>query len=66
MVRSTALAGVAAIALWSSSASGAELSAANQAKLIANVDAYAARMSQVALQIWSMPEVGYQETARIR
>ena len=62
MIRSIALAGVAAIALWCSSASGAELSAANQAKLIANVDAYAARMSQVALQIWSMPEVGYQET----
>ena len=62
MIRSNIFAGVAAIALLPASASAAELSAANQAKLIGNVDAYAARMTQVALQIWSMPEVGYQET----
>ncbi len=40
----------------------AELSSANQAKLIKYVDAYASRMSEVALQIWSNPELGYQET----
>src|SRR5947209_19689273 len=62
MIRTKTLVGVAAIALWAASAAGAELSAANQAKLIGNVDAYAARMSQVALQIWAMPEVGYLET----
>ncbi len=56
------LAGAALAALFTASASAGELSAANQAKLIGNVDAYAARMSQVALQIWSMPELGYQET----
>ena len=36
--------------------------AANQAKLIALVDAYAARQSEVALKIWSLPELGYMET----
>jgi aminobenzoyl-glutamate utilization protein B len=40
----------------------ADLSAENQTKLIKNVDAYASRMSEVALKIWSMPELGYQET----
>jgi len=39
----------------------ADLSAENQTKLIKNVDAYASRMSEVALKIWSMPELGYQE-----
>jgi aminobenzoyl-glutamate utilization protein B len=39
-----------------------DLSAENQTKLIKNVDAYASRMSEVALKIWSMPELGYQET----
>jgi aminobenzoyl-glutamate utilization protein B len=43
-------------------ADAAELSAANQAKLLQALDAYAPRMSEVALQIWSMPELGYQET----
>src|SRR4029079_18395617 len=43
-------------------AGAAELSAANQAKLLANVEAYVPRMSEVALQIWAMPELGYQET----
>ena len=52
---------VAIVALTQSAAAG-ELSAANQAKLLANVDAYAPRMSDVALQIWKMPELGYQET----
>lgn len=40
----------------------ADLSVENQAKLIKNVDSYASRMSEVALKIWSMPELGYQET----
>src|SRR5262245_63646454 len=44
------------------SALSAELSSQDQAKLIKNVDAYAARMSEVALQIWSAPELGYMET----
>src|SRR5215469_4998846 len=56
------LAGIAALAAvrWSP-ALAADIAPADQAKLIANVDAYAARMSQVALQIWAAPEVGYQE-----
>ena len=62
MTRQCLFASVAVFALASVSASAAELSAANQARLIGNVDAYAARMSEVALQIWSMPELGYQET----
>ena len=62
VTRRELLAGIAAAAViaWSPVLS-AELPAGVQAKLIANVDAYAARMSQVALQIWSAPEVGYQE-----
>src|SRR2546426_92492 len=56
------LAAVAALAINGTATSAAELSATNQAKLIANVDAYAARMSAVALKIWSLPELGYQET----
>src|SRR5262245_66638945 len=54
----------AATLVLSSSASAwsAELSSENQAKLIRNVDAYAARMSEVALKIWSLPELGYMET----
>lgn len=39
----------------------AELSADNQAKLTKNVESYAPQMSAVALKIWSMPELGYQE-----
>src|SRR5437016_12527101 len=62
MKRSFLLAAVAALAINGTATSAAELSAANQAKLIANVDAYAARMSEVALKIWSLPELGYQET----
>jgi aminobenzoyl-glutamate utilization protein B len=42
--------------------SSAELSTENQAKLMKSVDSYAARMSDVALKIWSEPELGYQET----
>jgi len=45
-----------------STASSAELSTENQAKLIKNIDLYASRMSEVALKIWSAPELGYQET----
>jgi aminobenzoyl-glutamate utilization protein B len=48
--------------LSSTSALSAELSSQDQAKLIANVDAYASRMSEVALKIWSLPELGYLET----
>src|SRR5437870_3364256 len=62
MKRSFLLAAVAALALNGTATSAAELSAVHQAKLIANVDAYAARMSEVALKIWSLPELGYQET----
>lgn len=43
-------------------ARSAEISADNQAKLIKNVELYVPRMSAVALKIWSMPELGYQET----
>ncbi|HEY4264217.1 MAG TPA: amidohydrolase, partial [Micropepsaceae bacterium] len=48
-------------ALTQISASAAELSAANQTKLIGAVEAYVPRMSEVALQIWAMPEMGYLE-----
>ncbi len=63
MTRQFFLAGVACLALVGSSpALPAELSAANQAKVLANVQAYAPRMSEVALKIWEMPELGYLET----
>ena len=52
---------VAIVALTQAADAG-ELSAANQAKLLQAVDAYAPRMTDVALQIWKMPELGYQET----
>src|SRR5262249_16662194 len=53
---------IATLALLScTSAGAAELSSQDQAKLIRNVDAYASRMSEVALQIWSAPELGYLE-----
>src|SRR5262245_66663853 len=42
--------------------SAAELSTDQQAKLIASVDAYAPRISEVALKSWASPELGYQET----
>ena len=45
-----------------STALSAELSTENQVKLIKSVDLYAPRMSEVALKIWSAPELGYQET----
>jgi len=47
--------------LSSTSALSAELSSQDQAKLIKNVNSYASRMSEVALQIWSAPELGYLE-----
>jgi aminobenzoyl-glutamate utilization protein B len=51
-----------ALALCSQALSwSAELSTENQAKLIKNIDSYASRMSEVALKIWSTPELGYQE-----
>jgi aminobenzoyl-glutamate utilization protein B len=63
MKRSALLAAAAALALnVHAAATAAELSADNQAKLISHVEAYAARMSEVALKIWSLPELGYQET----
>ena len=45
-----------------SMALSAELSTENQVKLIKSVGLYAPRMSEVALKIWSAPELGYQET----
>ena len=40
----------------------ADLSVDHQTKLSKSVDSYAPRMSEVALKIWSLPELGYQET----
>jgi aminobenzoyl-glutamate utilization protein B len=61
--RAPRLFAAATLALLScTSAQSAELSSQDQATLIKNVDAYAARMSEVALQIWSAPELGYMET----
>lgn len=63
MTRSTRSVAVAALMFHAGGFAGAaELSAESQAKLIANVDGYAPRMSDVALKIWSSPELGYQET----
>jgi aminobenzoyl-glutamate utilization protein B len=64
MTRRILLRGVAVLALCAgiqAGAAAAELSAANQTKLIGAVDAYAPRLSEVALKIWSMPEMGYLE-----
>ena len=56
------LATIAALALGiHATAEAGELSSANQTKILGNVDAYASRMSEVALQIWAMPELGYLE-----
>src|SRR5258708_32317852 len=53
----------AAIALGAgTSLSAAELTPDHRAKLIGSVDAYAPRISEVALKIWAAPELGYQET----
>ena len=61
--RASRLIAVTTLAMLSSTAAlSAELSSQDQAKLIKNVDAYASRMSEVALQIWSAPELGYLET----
>jgi aminobenzoyl-glutamate utilization protein B len=61
--RVSRLIAVTTLAMLSSTAAlSAELSSQDQAKLIRNVDAYAPRMSEVALQIWSAPELGYLET----
>jgi aminobenzoyl-glutamate utilization protein B len=40
----------------------ADLSTESQVKLMKSVDSYASRMSEVALKIWSAPELGYLET----
>src|SRR5213594_5237489 len=60
--RASRLSAATLAVLSSTSALSAELSSQDQAKLIANVDAYASRMSEVALKIWSLPELGYLET----
>jgi aminobenzoyl-glutamate utilization protein B len=61
--RASRLIALTTLAVLSSTAAlSAELSGQDQAKLIKNVDAYAPRMSEVALQIWSAPELGYLET----
>src|SRR5262245_31541020 len=52
----------AALVFLYGTGSSAELSPENQAKLMKRVDSYAPRMSEVALKIWSKPELGYQET----
>src|SRR5258705_8461558 len=53
----------AAVTLYAgTSLSAAELTADHRAKLIGSVDAYAPRISEVALKIWASPELGYQET----
>src|SRR5215467_2101305 len=63
MARPSPLIVAAALALSSaSSLSAAELSPDHQAKLVGSVDAYAPRISEVALKIWAAPELGYQET----
>src|SRR4051812_13995613 len=63
MKRSILVTTAASFALLSSTiAWPAELSAENQARLVRSIDAYAPRMSDVALSIWSTPELGYQET----
>jgi aminobenzoyl-glutamate utilization protein B len=62
MTRKVLLATIAALALGvHATAEASELSPAVQTKILANLDAYAPRMSEVALQIWAMPELGYLE-----
>jgi aminobenzoyl-glutamate utilization protein B len=62
MKRLYAVAKATAIVLYLyGTGSSAELSTENQAKLLKSVDSYAPRMSEVALKIWSKPELGYQE-----
>ena len=53
---------LAAFLYLSMPAWSAELAAELQSKLIKNIDADAARMSEIALKIWAAPELGYQET----
>src|SRR5262249_20210466 len=62
MQRTCRFVAAATLALCSSSAWSAELSDQSQAMLLKTVDGYASRMSEVALQIWSAPELGYLET----
>src|SRR5467141_3531949 len=56
------IAAAAAALCTGTSLPAAELTADHQAKLIGSVDAYAPRISEVALKIWAAPELGYQET----
>src|SRR2546428_13236897 len=52
-----------AVALCAGTAlSAAELNPDHRAKLLGSVDAYAPRISEVALKIWAAPELGYQAT----
>ena len=54
MTRKVLLATIAALALGvHATAEASELSPAVQTKILANLDAYAPRMSEVALQIWA-------------
>src|SRR5258705_3640064 len=63
MKKTSLFATVTSLALVASTLAGAaELSAENQAKLLKSIDAYAPRISEVALKIWGAPEFGYQET----
>ena len=63
MKRPFSFAAAVTLALCSQALSwSAELTTENQLKLIKNVESYASRMSDVALKIWSTPELGYQET----
>lgn len=48
--------------LAASTASAAPLTAADKTQLTAAVDAYAPKMNDAALKIWSYAELGYQET----
>ena len=62
MKRSPWFVAATAAALCTGNVAAAELSADSQARLIGSVDAYAPRISDVALKIWAAPELGYQET----
>ena len=50
------------LAMYSQALASAELSNENQAKVIKHIDSYSSRISEVALKIWSTPELGYQES----
>ncbi len=56
-----ALAAAVALVCAGGSAAGAEWNAASQQRLLEGVNAYSARMTEVAQQIWNKPELGYLE-----